>query len=57
MDPVRAQKIAESRLKANVTFQGEPIFIESVNLKTANIHSLKDPGHRQLVLLKDLVEH
>lgn len=57
MDLKRASEIAASPVMAHVTFQGTPVYIENVNRQTANIHALNDPGHRQLVLLKDLVEH
>lgn len=43
MDKERAQEIVSSSVMANVTLNGTPIYIESVNTnaETANIHFLK----------------
>jgi small acid-soluble spore protein H (minor) len=57
MDEKRAREIAASPVMANVTYDGEPVYIENVNKQSANIHSLYDPSQRQTVSLADLVEH
>jgi small acid-soluble spore protein H (minor) len=54
----RASEIAASPVMANVTYYGDPVYIESVSSqnKTAVIHSLKAPDNRQTVGVSNLVE-
>jgi small acid-soluble spore protein H (minor) len=59
MDKRRANDIASSPTMINVTHNGTPIYIESVNGKdgTANIHPLNQPKSKQQVPLDSLEEH
>lgn len=59
MDNRRAKDIASSPIMANVTYNGMPIYIESVddNRGTANIHPLNQPNNKQEVSLTSLNEH
>jgi small acid-soluble spore protein H (minor) len=59
MDKKRAKEIASSPVMANVTYNGTPIYIESVNnnKETANIHPLDKPNNIQEVPLDSLLEH
>lgn len=59
MDIQRAKEIACSSKMANVTYNGTPIYIESVNESgdTANIHFLNQPNNSREVLLSNLQEH
>ena len=57
MDQKRAKEIADSPLMADVTCNGEPIYIEKVNSDTANVHSLHEPGQKKEVPLNSLIEH
>lgn len=54
----RAREIASSPIMANVTYNGEPIYIESVDgiKQTANIHYLNQYSKPQEVSLFNLVE-
>jgi small acid-soluble spore protein H (minor) len=58
MDQKRARDIASSPTMINVTYDGTPIYIESVNEgnNTANIHTLNQPNSKQQVLLTNLKE-
>lgn len=58
MDIKRAKEIASSPIMANVSYNGIPIYIESVNenQETANIHSLNQPKNRQEASLANLIE-
>ena len=58
MDGKRAKKIAVSPVMANVSYNGERIYIENVNTKkgTAYIHTLSNPHNHQEVELSTLVE-
>lgn len=58
MDKKHAKEIASSPIMANVTCNGTPIYIESVNdnKETANIHPLNQPNSKQEVSLANLVE-
>lgn len=58
MDKRRAKEIASSPIMTNVTYNGTPIYIESVNdnKETANIHVLNQPKNAQEVPLTTLVE-
>lgn len=58
MDQKRARDIASSPTMINVTYNGTPIYIESVNENngTANIHNLNQPNNKQVVPLTNLKE-
>lgn len=58
MDKTRAKEIASSPVMADVTYNGTPIYIESVNVnkETAKIHTLDHPNSIQEVSLTRLVE-
>lgn len=59
MDRGRAKEIAASSVMANVTYNGNQVYIENVNDKngTASIHLLNQPHNRQEVPLTSLIEH
>lgn len=59
MDKRRAKEIASSPVMINVTCNGTPVYIESIdeNSGTANIHPINQPGNRQEVALTSLIEH
>lgn len=59
MDKRRAKEIAASSDMVNVTYNGDPIYIESVNdtKNSATIHFLHDPQKKQEVSLASLIEH
>jgi len=59
MDKRRAQEIATSREMANVTYNEDQIYIESINesKNTASIHFLDNPGVSKEVSLSSLIEH
>ncbi|MDR3594463.1 H-type small acid-soluble spore protein [Clostridium sp.] len=59
MDKQRAREIASSPIMANVTYNGTPIYIESVNenAETVNIHFLNKPKNSREVYLSNLQEH
>lgn len=59
MDQKRARDIASSPTMINVTHNGMPIYIESVNQNngTAYIHPLSQPDNTQEVPLTSLKEH
>ncbi len=59
MNKKRAISIASSPVMANVTCDGLPIYIESVdeNKATAKIHYLQQPEKRLEVPLSSLIEH
>ncbi|EKQ57527.1 MULTISPECIES: H-type small acid-soluble spore protein [unclassified Clostridium] len=58
MDKQRANEIASSPIMANVTYNGTPIYIESVNenAETAQIHFLNQPKNSKEVSLNSLKE-
>ena len=58
MNGQRAQEIASSPIMANVTYNGEGIYIEHVDEQngTARIHSLDDPNNKQSVSVTSLYE-
>ncbi|WP_026580801.1 small acid-soluble spore protein H [Bacillus sp. J33] len=58
MNAQRAQEIASSSIMANVTYNGENIYIEHVDQQngTATIHSLNDPNNKQSVSVTSLQE-
>jgi small acid-soluble spore protein H (minor) len=51
MDSQRAQEIASSATMANVTYNGQNIYIEHVDQQngTATIHPLDNPNEKQSV--------
>jgi len=59
MNKNRAMEIASSSVMANVTYNGRPIYIESVsnNYETANVHLLNRPKNSREVSLTNLQEH
>lgn len=59
MDKQRAREIASSPAMVNVTYNGTPIYIESVNdnTDTCNIHFLNKPKNSREVSLTTLQEH
>lgn len=58
MDKQRAKEIASSQEMVQVTYNGDPIYIENVNPNKdmASIHSLKQPGNSHEVSVTQLVE-
>jgi small acid-soluble spore protein H (minor) len=58
MDKRRAAEISSSQAMINVTYDGNPIYIENVNpnKETASVHSLDRPEYSQEVALSQLVE-
>ncbi|MGI6684517.1 MAG: small acid-soluble spore protein H [Bacillota bacterium] len=58
MDIKRAKKIAASPVMANVTYNGNRIYIENVDETrgTASIHPLNQPENRQEVPVNNLLE-
>lgn len=58
MKAQQAQEIASSSIMANVTYNGESIYIEHVDEQngTATIHPLNDPNNKQSVSVTSLKE-
>ncbi|WML42645.1 small acid-soluble spore protein H [Neobacillus sp. PS3-40] len=58
MNAQRAQEISSSPTRANVTYNGESIYIEHVDKQngTATIHSLNEPNNKQSVSVTNLNE-
>ncbi|WP_209970854.1 small acid-soluble spore protein H [Paenibacillus eucommiae] len=58
MNKQRAQKIIESPVMVNVTYQGTPIYIQNVDEHndTATIFPLDQPENEQSVPLDSLIE-
>lgn len=58
MDAQRAQEIASSLAMANVTYNGEGIYIEHVDQQygTATIHYLSNPNEKYSVPVTNLNE-
>lgn len=58
MDVQRAQEIANSPAMINVTFNGNPVYIEHVDRdkQLATIHMLDNPNRKQSVPVKNLME-
>jgi small acid-soluble spore protein H (minor) len=58
MDAQRAQEIASSQTMANVTYNGDQIYIEHVDQQNgvATIHSLNNPNNKQSVNVTSLQE-
>lgn len=59
LDSIRAKEILNTTNMVNVTYNGTPIYIESINdhKGTANIHPLDQTKNIQVVPLTDLIEH
>ena len=59
MDARRAKEIVSSPVMADVTYNGESIYIDSVDERngTAQIHAIDEPYIFQDVPLKSLSEH
>lgn len=59
MNKQRAQEIAASPVMANVTYNGEQIYIQNVdeNNETARIYPLNQPNNEQEVPVSSLTEH
>lgn len=59
MNKERAKEIVSSSTMFNVTYNGTPIYIESVNdnNNTANIHFRNQPKKSREVSLDSLLEH
>lgn len=59
MNAQRAQEISSSPIMANVSCNGERIYIEHVDEQngTATIHSLDNPSNKQSVPVSSLTEH
>lgn len=59
MNIQRAQEISSSPVMANVTCEGERIYIEHVDKQKgiATIHPLGDPNKKQSVSITSLIEH
>lgn len=59
MNVQRAQEIAESPVMANVTYQGNPVFIQHVDhdKETARIYPLNESENEQVVPVHSLEEH
>lgn len=58
MDSQRAKEIALSPVMANVTFEGEQVYIQQVNddNSTARIYPLESPNNQQVVPIASLTE-
>lgn len=58
MEKERAEEIAESPVMANVSYQGEAIYIQHVDEEsdTARIYPLDEPENEQSVPLNELNE-
>jgi small acid-soluble spore protein H (minor) len=58
MDAQRAQEISASSAMANVTYNGQSIYIEHVDQQngTATIHPLDEPNNKQSVSVSNLEE-
>ncbi|RST76578.1 H-type small acid-soluble spore protein [Siminovitchia acidinfaciens] len=59
MNAMRAQEIADSPVMANVTLNGDRVYIQYVDSdeETARVYPLDDPSNEQEVHLSELVEH
>lgn len=59
MDKQRAKEISSCTTMMNVTYNGTPIYIESVNenTETANVHFLNNPKNSREVSVTNLQEH
>ena len=59
MDAKRAQEIANSPIMANVSYNGNYVYIEHVDQEKqiATVHPLNDPQFKQSVSVETLEEH
>lgn len=59
MNKERAKEISSSSSMFTVTYNGTPVYIESVNesTETASIHFLNQPKKSREVSLDTLIEH
>lgn len=59
MDAQRAQEIADSPIMANVTYNGNRVYIEHVDQgkQIATVHPLDNPNSKQNVPVTNLQEH
>lgn len=59
MNKERAKEIISSSAMFNVTYNGTPVYIESVNesAETASIHFRNQPKKSREVAIDNLVEH
>ncbi|MBU7006904.1 small acid-soluble spore protein H [Phosphitispora fastidiosa] len=59
MDSQRAQEISASPVMANVTYNGNRVYIEHVDQENqiATIHPLENPNHKQSVPVTNLEEY
>lgn len=58
MNAQRAQEIASSPNMANVSYNGQQIYIEHVDQDngTATVHPLNEPDNKQSVSVESLIE-
>ncbi|RSL30581.1 H-type small acid-soluble spore protein [Salibacterium salarium] len=58
MDVLRAQKISESPVMGNITYDGTPVYIQHVDVQneTARIYALENPDNELTVSLNQLEE-
>ncbi|MEW9670144.1 small acid-soluble spore protein H [Ammoniphilus sp. 3BR4] len=58
MNAQRAQEIASSPNMANVSYNGQQIYIEHVDQDngTATVHPLNEPNNKQSVSVESLIE-
>ncbi|UCZ52156.1 small acid-soluble spore protein H [Bacillus shivajii] len=58
MDAQRAQQISSSQSMANVTYNGQAVYIEHVDQQqgVATIHPLDNPEQKQSVSIDSLME-
>lgn len=59
MDAQRAQEISDAPVMINVTYNGNPVYIEHVDQsnQTATIHPLNNPNKKQSVSVTALKEN
>lgn len=59
MEKQRAKEISTSPIMANVTYNGQSIYIENVDNHngTAQIYSLNQPDNKKEVPVDNLIEH
>lgn len=59
MELKRVKEIAASPIMVNVTYNGVPVYIESLagDNATAYVHSLNQPNNLQKVNITNLIEH
>ena len=59
MEKQRATEISSSPIMANVTYNGQSVYIENVNISkgTARVYPLNQPESREEVPVDKLMEH